>query len=92
MFAEIIHGLKDGLLPDQDMLGRRFRAALTKKMGVIKQPYHLWSNDPKINPSVKHLLWAAVLLEDRDLFSQVESIAVFEAAESAAGNRCGKRS
>lgn len=74
MFSQMETDLRNNILPDTDLLHKRFAAALTKKMGVIRSPYALWPADPKINPPAKHLLWAAILLQDKDNFRIVEAI------------------
>ncbi len=56
--------LKEGVLPPGPSLRRRLALALVKKAGILQQPRPCWSNDPKINPEARHLLWAAVILED----------------------------
>ncbi|KPK26019.1 MAG: hypothetical protein AMJ61_10190 [Desulfobacterales bacterium SG8_35_2] len=81
MFTPIISDLKDGKLPDNNLLRKRFEAALIKKMGVIKTPYPFWSSDTKINPPAKQLLWAAILLQDRDNFNVIEAIISSELEE-----------
>jgi len=78
MFSQLISKLKSSTMPDKDELGKRLALALVKKMGVIKQPYHFWSSDPKINPPTAHLLWAAILLEDKEAIGQIEGIALWE--------------
>ena len=51
---------------DVDQLKKRFDLAMTKKLAVIKLPPAFWMQDPKINPCADHLLWAALLLDDRE--------------------------
>ena len=81
MFTHIISDLKLGKLPDNNLLRKRFEAALIKKMGVIRTPCSFWSADTKINPPAKQLLWAAILLQDRDNFNVVEAIISSELEE-----------
>ena len=81
MFSELISQLKKGTLPDPTSLKKRFDAALIKKIGVLRQPYMLWSADQKINPSAKHLLWAAILLENHENFKLIEGIIATEELE-----------
>jgi hypothetical protein len=64
MFREILESLKEGVLPSAGSLRRRLTLALVKKTGILQQPRACWSNDPKINPEARHMLWAAVILED----------------------------
>ncbi len=88
MFDEMIAALKSGLLPPEADLKKRFDAAVVKKLGILKLPYPFWQSDQKINPAAAHLLWAAILLEDREKFHLVEDIIGLEEAEKArAGGR-----
>jgi hypothetical protein len=64
MFQEMLMSLKEGVLPPAASLRRRLALALVKKSGILQQPRPCWSNDPKINPEARHLLWAAVIIED----------------------------
>jgi hypothetical protein len=50
-------------------------------MGVLKSPYSFWAGDPKINPPAKQLLWAAILLQDREQFNTVEAVITTELEE-----------
>ena len=43
-------------------------------MGVIRTPYSFWPADRKINPSTKELLWAAILLHDKENYRMIEAI------------------
>ena len=81
MFDEMVALLKQGKMVQLDLLRKRFDRALVKKLGVINTPYSFWSSDKKINPAAKELLWATVLLEDRDNFMLVEGIIVTELDE-----------
>ncbi len=81
MFAQMVSGLKRGILPDNVLLGKRFEAALVKKMGVIRTPYSFWPADTKINPPVKQLLWAAILLQDKENFCIIEAVISSELEE-----------
>lgn len=81
MFAQMVSDLKNGILPETDALRKRFDAALIKKMGVIRTPYSFWPGDTKINPPAKQLLWAAILLQDRENFKIVEAIITSELEE-----------
>lgn len=73
--------LKQGKMVQLDLLRKRFDRALVKKLGVIKTPCSFWSSDKKINPAAKELLWATILLEDRDNFMLVEGIIATELDE-----------
>jgi hypothetical protein len=81
MFEQMVADLKDGILPENDILRKRFEAALIKKIGVIKTPYSFWPADSKINPPAKQLLWAAILLHDQENFKIVEAIISSELEE-----------
>ena len=81
MFTQMISDLKNGKLPENNLLRKRFAAALVKKMGVIQIPYSFWPADTKINPPAKQLLWAAILLHDKGNFSVVEAIISSELEE-----------
>lgn len=81
MFEEMVSQLKNGIMPEPDLLHKRFDRALVKKLAVLKTPYPFWPADKKINPSSKELLWAAVLLEDRESFLLLEGIIATELAE-----------
>ena len=81
MFTQMISDLKNGKLPENNLLRKRFAAALVKKMGVIQTPYSFWPADTKINPPAKQLLWTAILLHDKENFSVVEAIISSELEE-----------
>lgn len=66
MFSEMIRDLKNGKLPEVSPLKKRLQFAITKKLGVIKQPYLFWPSDPKQNPPATHILWAALILDDNE--------------------------
>ena len=77
----MVSALKNGTLPDANLLRKRFTAALVKKMGVIRTPYSFWPADTKINPPAKQLLWAAILLQDKENFKLIEAIISSELEE-----------
>ena len=81
MFEQMVSELKKGILPEISLLRKRFNLALVKKLGVIKTPCSFWTSDKKINPATKELLWAAILLEDRDNYMLVEGILATEIEE-----------
>lgn len=81
MFDEMVSLLKKGEMVQLDLLRKRFDLALIKKIGVVKTPYTFWSADKKINPASKELLWAVILLEDRENFMLVEGIITTEIDE-----------
>ena len=85
MFTEMIGQLKKGELPSQGYVRVRLDAGITKKLGILKTPYLCWSSDPKINPVIKHLFWAAVLMGDREKISLIEGLAMAE-QEAAGGD------
>ena len=81
MFTEMVFLLKSGEIIDLNLLRKRFDRALVKKIGTINTPYPFWPSDPKINPSTKELIWAAILLGDRDSFMLIEGIIAIELDE-----------
>ncbi len=64
VFSELFDEVARGNTVAPDQLRRIFDIAITKKLGVVKLPPSFWMQDPKINPRVDHLLWAALLLDD----------------------------
>ncbi len=77
MFSEFFDEVGRGNTVDSDRLKRLFDIAMTKKLGVVKLPPSFWMQDPKINPRVDHLLWAALLLDDGERLSlAVSALAV----------------
>ncbi|HHB76586.1 MAG TPA: hypothetical protein ENK84_08585 [Desulfobulbus sp.] len=66
---------------DINQLRKRFDLAMTKKLAVIKLPPTFWMQDPKINPRVDHLLWAALLLDDMERASLAASALAVEHEE-----------
>lgn len=88
MFTEIFKALQDNQWPEEVFLRKRFELALVKKTGILKQPYHCRTSDPKINPFSAQLLGTALLLGDRDAYSLVEGIILSEEEDAAfAGKR-----
>lgn len=81
MFAEMVLQLKSGIMPDTALLRKRFDRALVKKLGVVRTPPSFWTSDKKINPDSKELLWATILLEDRENYLLVEGIIDTETEE-----------
>jgi hypothetical protein len=81
MFTEMVSLLKRGEIIDLKLLRNRFDLALVKKIGVINTPYSFWSSDPKINPLTKELLWASILLEDKENFNLLLGVIATEANE-----------
>lgn len=81
MFSEMISALQNGTLPENSLLRKRFDAALVKKTAVIQTPPSFWSADTKINPPARELLWAAILLHDRESARLVEAIIATELEE-----------
>jgi hypothetical protein len=90
MFEQMVSALENGALPDLNLLRKRFAAALVKKIGVIRTPYSFWPADTKINPPAKHLLWAAILLHDKENYRMIEAIISTELEEKirAKGLQC----
>lgn len=83
MFNQMIHSLRKGELPDLAILEKILAAALIKKLGVLKQPYHCRTQDPKINPPALHLFWAAIILEDEEKIDAAEGIVRTEFYDTA---------
>lgn len=83
MFSGMINALRQNRLPEATTLKARLRAAVVKKMAILRQPYLFWPQDTKINPPARHLLWAAVLLQDRENFELAADILVTEKLESS---------
>jgi len=83
MFNQMVSDLKNGIIPEDYPLQNRFETALVKKMGVIRTPYSFWPADKKINPSSKELLWAAVLLHDKENYRMIEAIISSELEEKS---------
>ena len=83
MFNHMVSDLKNAIIPEDYPLRNRFETALVKKIGVIRTPYSFWPADRKINPSSKELLWAAVLLHDKENYSTIEAIISSELEEKS---------
>jgi len=81
MFSEMVSDLSRGKLPEPVSLRKRFDAAITKKLGIVRLPRTFWMNDPKINPRSDHLFWAALLLKDRQRIDLVLAVIAAEIAE-----------
>lgn len=90
MFSEMIKDLKNGTLPEITPLQKRLQFAITKKLGVIKQPYLFWPPDPKQNPPATHILWAALILEDNDNVNLAADILMQEHNERMAAKAGGQ--
>lgn len=90
MFSEMIRNLKNGTLPEVTSLKKRLQFAVTKKLGVIKQPYLFWPPDPKQNPPAIHILWAAIILEDNENVSLAADILIQEHHERMAAKGGGQ--
>jgi hypothetical protein len=82
MFSDMIHALRQNRLPEVAPLKARLRAAIVKKTAILRQPYLFWPQDTKINPPARHLLWAAVLLQDKENFELAGDILAMEMLES----------
>lgn len=86
MFSSLIKSIEKGELPELSGLRKKFDFALVKKMGIVSLPYHFWQTDPKINPPSSQLLWAAILLGDRNAVVTVVGIIQKEMEEAAAAS------
>ncbi|MEA3548353.1 MAG: hypothetical protein U9R66_11900 [Thermodesulfobacteriota bacterium] len=82
MFSRMIASLQKGEFHSAEELGPRFHAAVVKKMGVLKQPFLCRSQDKKINPSLKEMLWAAFVLKSRESVETVVSLITSEEYDS----------
>ena len=78
MFSRMIACLQKGEFPPAGELGSRLQAVVVKKMGVLRQPFLCRTQDKKINPSSKEMLWAAFVLKDRESVATVGSIITAE--------------
>jgi len=78
MFGELLKSLEAGRLPAPESLRKRLNPALVKKAGILQQPRSCWSNDPKINPEGRHLLWVAVILQDGESIGLAAGLLVQE--------------
>jgi hypothetical protein len=81
MFSEMIAGLGQGVLPDPGPLRGRCHAAITKKLAFVRLPPVYWETDPKRNPDSSHLLWAVLLLGDKEMLGTLEGIVLMEQGE-----------
>ena len=81
MFNQMVSDLRNGIIPEDYPLRRRFDTAMIKKIGVIRTPYSFWPADKKINPPTRELLWAAVLLHDIENYRMIEAIITSELEE-----------
>jgi uncharacterized membrane protein len=80
MLEEILTQLRQAQMPSSASVAQWLQLALIKKMGILSLPYQFWPTDIKINPSAKHLLWAAILAEDTKRLALVEGIVHNETA------------
>ena len=74
MIEDFLFQLRESRMPTVAAVEKWLTIALIKKMGVLNLPYHCWHTDPKINPSSKHLLWAAILAADKERCAIIEGI------------------
>ena len=82
MFSRMIVSLQKGEFPSAEELEPRFRGAVVKKIGVLKQPFLCRTQDKKINPSQKEMLWAALVLKNRESVETVVSLITSEEYDS----------
>ncbi len=83
MIGTILSATQKGEPLPLKQLRQWFDLAVIKKMGVLKQPYHCWPNDPKINPELRELFWGSLLLADAEAQSLVQGIMQAEEEEMA---------
>lgn len=74
MFSEMITCLTNNKFPDKSPLKGRLHIALIKKEAIFALPHNFRVSDPKMNPRSDHMIWAAVLIEDKDLFDLTTTI------------------
>ncbi len=74
----MIRQLQSGVIPDKSRLSGLVSAALVKKSAIVKLPPQFWYEDAKMNPLSSHLLWACLVLGDREKFALVEGILLEE--------------
>ena len=85
MFTAMRDGLAAGRMPETVEIAARLKLAIVKKMGVLKLPPSFWQQDPKINPPVRDLFWAATLIGDEHLLADVIGLATVEHEASPSG-------
>lgn len=85
MFSEMMATIRQNQLPDASALQKRFDYAMTKKLGVLNLPPAFWMQDPKINPPVIELFWAALLLRDRERIDMAMAVLDEEMNKSSQG-------
>jgi len=85
VFSSLVSALEDNRLPDSAELRHRLRAALAKKEGMLKLPYLFRPSDPKINPDIFHMLWAALIVEDIPAQEKIIALLAWELSDAVAG-------
>ena len=79
MFTEMVTSLENNILPQAISILGRLNIALIKKEAVLQLPKNFRVTDPKVNPRTDHMIWAAVLLEDQEMFDITTTILLTEA-------------
>lgn len=79
----MVEELTRGAVPDRALLEKRFDAAMTKKLAVVKLPPAFWSQDPKINPRADLLFWASILIGDLQRIELAISVIAAELEEKS---------
>jgi len=87
MFSGMVHELVSGRKPESGLLEKRFDAAMTKKLGIVKLPPAFWMRDPKINPRADHLFWASLLIGDRQRVDLAISVIAAELEVNSRGKK-----
>lgn len=82
MFQTTISTLQQGLLPEPASYNGRLRAALVKKLAMLQLGRQFRHNDDKINPNASHMLWAAIILEEKETVATCLDILLTEDLES----------
>lgn len=83
MFTEMIASLQHGEMPEQAALQGRLRAAMVKKLAMLRLEYQFRHNDSKINPDTGQMVWAAVLLGDQQSLDLLADILLTEWLDQA---------
>lgn len=79
MFTTLIEDLKQGNKPDLKALRQRLQLALIKKKAMMRLQPQFRHNDTKINPESRHMLWAALLVDDQESVTTLLDIMITEA-------------
>ncbi len=70
----MISSLKNNSFHNITGLRGKLNISIIKKEAVLRLPKNFRVADPKINPRSDHMVWASVLLDDKDLFELTSSL------------------